>query len=120
MNYAGKHVLVLGLGESGLAIAHWLADAGVRLRVADTRAVPDRLTKLRENIPTAEFISGEFTPALLEGINLIILSPGLSPTKELAPLLSRAQENVFQSGARLNYLLKHWQILKSDVTITQK
>ena len=92
MNYAGKHALVLGLGESGLAIAHWLADAGVRLHVADTRAVPDRLTKLRENIPTAEFISGEFTPALLEDINLIILSPGLSPTKELAPLLSRAQE----------------------------
>ena len=75
MNYAGKHALVLGLGESGLAIAHWLADAGVRLRVADTRALPERLTTLRENVPTAEFIAGEFTPALLDGINLIILRP---------------------------------------------
>ena len=92
MNYAGKHALVLGLGESGLAIAHWLADAGVRLRVADTRALPDRLSSLRENVPTAEFISGEFTPALLEGINLIILSPGLSPINELASLLAEAQE----------------------------
>ena len=33
MNYSGKHVLVLGLGESGLAMARWLVycGAGVRL-----------------------------------------------------------------------------------------
>ncbi len=92
MNYAGKHALVLGLGESGLAIAHWLADAGVRLRVADTRAIPDRLPALRENVPTAEFISGEFTPSLLDDINFIILSPGLSPLNELTAILAAAQE----------------------------
>jgi UDP-N-acetylmuramoylalanine--D-glutamate ligase len=92
MNYAGKHALVLGLGESGLAIAHWLADAGVRLRVADTRAFPDRLSALREKIPTSEFIAGEFTSALLDDINFIILSPGLSPLNELALLLAAAQE----------------------------
>jgi len=92
MNYAGKHALVLGLGESGLAIAHWLADAGVRLRVADTRAFPDRLSALCENVPTAEFIAGEFTSALLDNINFIILSPGLSPLHELAVILAAAQE----------------------------
>ena len=92
MNYAGKHALVLGLGESGLAIAHWLADAGVRLRVADMRAFPDRLPTLRENIPTAEFISGEFTSSLVDGINFIVLSPGLSPRNELVPVLTAAEE----------------------------
>jgi len=92
MNYAGKHALVLGLGESSLAIAQWLSDAGVRLRVADTRAVPDRLPALRENVPTAEFIAGEFAPSLLESINFIILSPGLSPLNELALILAAAQE----------------------------
>ena len=92
MNYAGKHALVLGLGESGLAIAHWLAEAGVRLRVADTRAFPDRLPVLRENVPTAEFIAGEFAPSLLEEINFIILSPGLSPLNELKVILAAAQE----------------------------
>ena len=92
MNYAGKHALVLGLGESGLAIAHWLAEAGVRLRVADTRAFPDRLPVLRENVPTAEFIAGEFAPSLLDEINFIILSPGLSPLNELKVILAAAQE----------------------------
>ena len=32
MDYQGKHVLVCGLGESGLAMALWLARAGARLR----------------------------------------------------------------------------------------
>ncbi len=90
MTLAGKHALVLGLGESGLAIAHWLARAGARLRVADTRPFPERLAGLREFVPTAEFIAGEFTPALLETIDLVLLSPGLSPDKELASLLPAA------------------------------
>ncbi|MFS2017209.1 YciI family protein [Massilia sp. CT11-108] len=35
MNYDGKTALVLGLGESGLAIALWLARCGARVRVAN-------------------------------------------------------------------------------------
>ena len=33
-------VLILGLGESGVAAASWSARQGARLRVADTRAEP--------------------------------------------------------------------------------
>ena len=39
----GKHVLVLGLGESGLAAACWCARQVARVRVADTRAAPPYL-----------------------------------------------------------------------------
>ena len=35
-------VLVLGLGDSGLAMARWLAGQGFELRVADTRPEPPR------------------------------------------------------------------------------
>ena len=58
MNYDGKHALVLGLGESGLAMAQWLARCGARVRVADTRAEPQRLPALREAVPQAEFVGG--------------------------------------------------------------
>jgi UDP-N-acetylmuramoylalanine--D-glutamate ligase len=92
MHYAGKQVLVLGLGESGLAIARWLADCGAQVRVADTRESPERLPALRDAIPQAEFIGGEFTPALLDGIELVALSPGLAPHRELATILPAAQE----------------------------
>ncbi len=92
MNYTGKQVLVLGLGESGLAMALWLARCGARLRVADTRAVPERLTFLHAAVPAAEFRGGEFGADLLADIDFIAVSPGLAPTRELAEILPAAAE----------------------------
>ena len=78
MNLNGKHVLVLGLGESGLASALWCARQGAQVRVADTRAAPPYLAELRRRAPSADFATGEFDKALLDGIDLLVLSPGLS------------------------------------------
>jgi UDP-N-acetylmuramoylalanine--D-glutamate ligase len=87
-------VLVLGLGESGLAMARWCARQGCRLRIADTREAPPNLPALAQHGIDAEFIGGAFSPALVEnGIDLVVLSPGLSPLDEdLAPLLASARE----------------------------
>ncbi|THC43381.1 UDP-N-acetylmuramoyl-L-alanine--D-glutamate ligase [Massilia sp. Mn16-1_5] len=90
MNYDGKLALVLGLGESGLAMAQWLARCGARVRVADTRAEPQRLPALREAVPDAEFVHGEFAAALLEGVDFVAVSPGLAPNKELAEIAPAA------------------------------
>src|SRR4051794_26014793 len=92
MDYQGKNVLVLGLGESGLAMAQWLARCGAALRVADTRVEPERLPALRAAVPGVEFIGGPFVPALLNGIDFVALSPGLAPTRELADIAPAAQE----------------------------
>ena len=92
MNYNGKHVLVLGLGESGLAMAQWLAYCGATVRVADTREAPERLPALSESVSGAEFIGGVFTPLLLDGIDFVALSPGLMPDRELAEILPAAKE----------------------------
>ncbi|QAU33484.1 UDP-N-acetylmuramoyl-L-alanine--D-glutamate ligase [Janthinobacterium sp. 17J80-10] len=92
MNYQGKQVLVLGLGESGLAMALWLARCGATLRVADTRANPERLSQLQEKIPTAQFVAGPFTASLLDGIDFAVLSPGLAPMRELAEITPAAAE----------------------------
>jgi UDP-N-acetylmuramoylalanine--D-glutamate ligase len=78
MKLDGKRILVLGLGESGLAMARWCARQGARLRVADTRAAPPNLAALRREVPGAEFVSGELDKPLLAGIDLLALSPGLS------------------------------------------
>jgi UDP-N-acetylmuramoylalanine--D-glutamate ligase len=83
MNLKAKHVLVLGLGESGLGMALWLARAGARLRVADSRTNPPGLTQLAQGAPEAEQVFGPFSPALLEGVDVLALSPGLSPQEEV-------------------------------------
>jgi UDP-N-acetylmuramoylalanine--D-glutamate ligase len=90
MSYNGKIALVLGLGESGLAMAHWLARRGAALRVADTRPVPERLPALREQLPGTQFISGPFDATLLDGVDMVCVSPGLGPNKELAQIMPAA------------------------------
>ncbi|MTV37325.1 UDP-N-acetylmuramoyl-L-alanine--D-glutamate ligase [Duganella radicis] len=90
MIYEGKNALVLGLGESGLAMALWLARSGARVRVADTREVPDRLPALRAAVPEAEFVAGPFGASLLEGVNFVAVSPGLAPGRELKEIAPAA------------------------------
>ncbi len=92
MDFSGKHVLVLGLGKTGLAMAQWLLRAGARLRVADTREAPDRLPQLQALSDQVEFIGGAFTTALLDDVDLMAVSPGLSPLRELQELLPVATE----------------------------
>jgi phospho-N-acetylmuramoyl-pentapeptide-transferase len=63
MSLAGKHVLILGLGESGLAMARWCARQGAVLRVADSRAAPPGLDALARDIPAADMRCGAFDQA---------------------------------------------------------
>jgi UDP-N-acetylmuramoylalanine--D-glutamate ligase len=87
MELKDKLVLVLGLGESGLASALWCLRQGARVRVADTRPAPPYLAELNRRLAGAdsrpEFIGGEFGLALLDGIDLLVLSPGLSASLEV-------------------------------------
>lgn len=86
-------VLVLGLGESGLAMARWCARHGCRLRVADTREVPPNLSGLEAHGIDADFVGGPFSPVLLDGVELVAISPGLSPlAADLLPLITEARE----------------------------
>ncbi len=89
-----RSVLVLGLGESGLAMARWCLREGARVRVADTRDAPVKLDALRAIDPTVDVRLGTFTDDLLEGIALIAISPGLAPaTEPQRSLLARAAQS---------------------------
>jgi UDP-N-acetylmuramoylalanine--D-glutamate ligase len=76
-----QHVLVLGLGASGLAMARWCARCGASVTVADTRAAPPQLSVLQRELPEARFVGGPLDADLLAGlaISVIFKSPGLTP-----------------------------------------
>ena len=74
---AGRRVLVLGLGDSGLSAARWIERQGGTPRVADTRAEPPRVKDFGGELRT-----GPFSESLLEGVSLVCLSPGL-PLREV-------------------------------------
>ena len=75
---SGKRVLILGLGDSGLSAARWVAREGGTARVADTRVAPPRKDGFH-----GELHLGPFHPRLLEGVDLVCVSPGLSLEQEL-------------------------------------
>ncbi len=94
MELSAKRILVLGLGESGLACARWCARQGATVRVMDTRAEPPYLGELRRAVPLAEFVHGpmneNFDKNRLTGIDLLVISPGLS-SGLMAAIHARAQ-----------------------------
>lgn len=94
--FQDRHALVLGLGDSGLAMAAWAARLGARVTVWDSREQPPQLPALRERLPDAAFEYGDFSPELLGAIDhswVLLKSPGLSPLDaRLKPLLARAEE----------------------------
>ncbi|KQY89169.1 UDP-N-acetylmuramoyl-L-alanine--D-glutamate ligase [Pelomonas sp. Root1444] len=71
-----QRVLVLGLGDSGLAMARWCARFGAQVTVWDSRAQPPQLGALGD---TAAFITGELTAEIVAGFHAVLKSPGLSP-----------------------------------------
>ena len=75
-----QHVLILGLGTSGLAMARWCARGGAQVTVADTRSAPPQLAALQRDVPAARFVTGPLDATLLQGgITAVFKSPGLSP-----------------------------------------
>ncbi len=77
MELGGRKVLVLGVGETGLSMARWVARAGGVVRAADTRAAPPALAALRAALPQAEVVTGPFADRLLDGVELVAASPGV-------------------------------------------
>jgi UDP-N-acetylmuramoylalanine--D-glutamate ligase len=114
MNYEGKLALVLGLGESGLAMAQWLSRCGARVRVADTRAEPQRLGELRAAVADAEFVHGEFAASLLEGVSFVAVSPGLAPNKELAAITPAASEKNIPVWGEIELFAQALAALKAE------
>ncbi len=103
MELKGKRVLVVGLGESGLAMAKWLYRQGAFVRVADSRANPPNRDALASVAPDAEVIVGPFAAATFAGVDIVALSPGVpKATPEIAavdlPLISEIE--LFVAGVR--------------------
>ncbi len=82
-----KFVLVFGLGETGLSMVRWLSAQGARLRVADSRSEPPGLAEASKHVSAGQIFCGAFSDTLLEGIELIAISPGV-PLRD--PVVAKA------------------------------
>ena len=88
----GISVLILGLGESGLAMGAWCARCGATVTVWDSRESPPGAAALAASVPGATLLGGELSVDRLAGIQLVLKSPGLAPTDaRIALLLQQAR-----------------------------
>ena len=74
MNWTGKKVLVLGLGDTGLSMAKWLARHGALVSVADSRTEPPGKRDLARGLPATTVHLGGFRDSLFDGLDLIAIS----------------------------------------------
>ena len=94
------NVLVLGLGESGLAMARWCARFGANVRVWDSRDAAPNAAALAEHVPSAVLLRGALTDESFAGVKLVLKSPGLSMLDERikAPLNRAAETGILVQG----------------------
>lgn len=102
MTYANRRVLIVGLGASGDAAARVLVDEGASVRVSEARSeVPEAEALRRIGV---EVLDGGHAPAHLDGVDLVVVSPGVP---EHAPVLAWAADaglpiwSELELGARL-------------------
>jgi UDP-N-acetylmuramoylalanine--D-glutamate ligase len=110
-----RTVLVLGLGQSGLAMARWCARCGARVRVWDTREAPPNADALAVQVPGATLLRGALTADAFAGATLVLRSPGLSPHDErlAAPLAQAAAAGLPVQG-ELDLFMRALADLKNE------
>jgi UDP-N-acetylmuramoylalanine--D-glutamate ligase len=77
LDFNGKRVLVLGLGDTGLSMTRWLVRHGARVHAADSRADPPHLRTLLEELPDVPITTGPFRDHDLAHAEVIAISPGV-------------------------------------------
>ena len=107
-------VLVLGLGESGLAMVRWCARQGAAVQVWDSREPPPHAATLGAELPQVRLFSGELGNTLPEGVKLLLKSPGLAPhDARIAPLLAAARAAGIAVMAELDLFMQALADLKA-------
>ncbi len=89
LQLSGRNALVLGLGDTGLSAARWLAARGAAVTVADSREQPPNARALKEMLPGVPLHCGPFRDAVLQAADLLVASPGV-PLAE--PAVARARQ----------------------------
>ncbi len=108
-------VLVLGLGDSGLAMARWCARFGAAVQVWDSRDAPPQADALRAAVPAARLFSGVLAAEHLAGVQLVLKSPGLAPhDARIVPLLDAARANGIAIAGELDLFARALVDLNAD------
>ncbi len=69
--------IIIGLGETGISVARYLTKEEVDFKIVDTRMTPPLLADFQQEFPNIEIQLGDLSAAYFEGVEQIIVSPGV-------------------------------------------
>ncbi|HZR79704.1 MAG TPA: UDP-N-acetylmuramoyl-L-alanine--D-glutamate ligase [Candidatus Binatia bacterium] len=79
LDLAGRRVLIVGLGRTGVSMCRFLARRGALVRACDRRSDAE----LPADLASAELVRGADGPELLAGVDIVVPSPGVPATAQL-------------------------------------
>ncbi|MCE1159692.1 MAG: UDP-N-acetylmuramoyl-L-alanine--D-glutamate ligase [Burkholderiales bacterium] len=113
--------LVIGLGESGMALVRHAMRTATPVTVYDSRQAPAQLPALKEKYPDVTAHCGAFDTAYLDGVSEVVLSPGLSPHAEpLKTILALANERAIPVFGELAVFTRALDDLKHSQNYSPK
>jgi len=79
-----KHakVLVVGLGFTGISVAHYLQKLGFKFAITDSRVKPPLLDDFFKTMPDAPVFTGGFDEAAFKVATHLVVSPGVALTEK--------------------------------------
>jgi UDP-N-acetylmuramoylalanine--D-glutamate ligase len=78
-NFYKKTVLLIGLGDTGQSVLHFLANKECSIKAIDTRINIEGLSEIKAKFKDVEFSTGQtFNDSIINNIELIVISPGVS------------------------------------------
>ena len=113
--YRGTTALVIGLGRTGAAVAQFLAAAGAHVRVVDRRPAAALAATLAPLPPAIDVRAGDADPAALDGVGLVVPSPGVPAD---APLLAAATRRDLTIVSEIELAARHLTVPILAVTGT--
>jgi UDP-N-acetylmuramoylalanine--D-glutamate ligase len=99
-----SRVLVVGLGRSGVAAARLAAADGARVTATDRRPESELGTALDRLPASADRFVGGHPASCLEGVDLVVVSPGVAPGVELLRL---ARERGVEVVTEVEFAWRH-------------
>ena len=121
LNLKEQHIMILGLGDSGLSMARWCDFCGSHVWVVDTREAPPKLSELKQSLPRVQFITSPFDAHLLERapFKAVFKSPGLSP-EQVSGLWERAKASGLVTGGELTLFAQALEDLERTASYAPK
>lgn len=76
-------ILVVGLGVTGVSIAHYLVALGFNFVIVDNRENPPGIEQVRQQFENITIVTGKFEDSLFQNASHLIVSPGVPLTENL-------------------------------------